>query len=207
MGIARAFGPSRLLRGLALTLAAAGALAVCLAAPASADSLVAATWDVVGVGPHGRSLDLVFITGGCLSPTANASVVETASSVTVTVTLTDQSAPGVACPAFARYATTSVPLAAPLAGRVILGRPTPELNGYPGALINVGGHLDVRVPRLVGFAPADASHTLHLFGLRERILPGHHHHGLIRVTAQTPRVGHLTHQRAPVRVRISPGAS
>ena len=204
-GIARA-SASRLLRQLALTLAATAALASCLAARASADSKVAATWDVVSVGPHARSLDLVFITGGCLSPTADASVVETAASVTVTVTLTDQSAPGVACPDFARYATTSVPLSAPLAVRVIRGRPAAGLNGYAGALINVGGHLDVRVPRLVGLAPADANHTLDLDGLRERILPGHHHQGLARVTAQTPRVGHLVHQRATVGVRISPGA-
>ena len=45
-------------------------------------------------------------------------------SVTAPLTLTDEAKPGTACPDYVRYATTSVALAAPLAGRAILGRPT-----------------------------------------------------------------------------------
>jgi hypothetical protein len=210
MAIARASIPgwTRGLGRTALILALAAAV-FAAAAPtrASATSEVAATWDVVGVGAHGRSLDLVFLTGGCLSPTADTSVSETASSVTITVKLLDQSGPGVACPAFVRFATTSVALSAPLAGRAILGRPTPPLGGYPGALVNSGGGTQVRMPSLVGFDPADALHTLKLLGLRERVARGARRHGLLRVTAQTPTAGSLVRQRAWVRVAISEAAS
>jgi hypothetical protein len=185
-------------------LAAAAAVAAGLAASASAQtSVVAATWDVLGVGPHGRSLELVYITGGCLSPTAQTAVAETAASVTITVTLADRQGPGVACPDYLRYATSSVALAAPLAGRVILGRPSPPLRGYPGDLVSSGGGLEVRMPRLVGFSPADARHTLALYGLGEHVLAGPRRHGLVRVSAQAPQPGALVHQRATVTVRVS----
>lgn len=191
----------RRLTALAL---AAGMLAASLSASASAQpSQVGATWDVLAVGPHGRSLEIVFLTGGCLSPTANTAVAETKTSVTLSVTLANQATPGAACPAFVRFATTSVALAAPLAGRAILGRPTPALSGYTGALVNVGGRLELRMPRLVGFAPADALHTLSLYGLREQTLRGPHRPGLVRVIAQSPRAGALVGQRSEVLVRLS----
>jgi hypothetical protein len=201
-------GRARVLARAALILAAAAAvLAAGGPTRAAAQSEVSATWDVVGVGANGRSLDLVFLTGGCLSPTANTSAAETATSVTITVTLLDQSGPGKACPAFVRFATTSVALSAPLAGRAILGRPTPPLSGYPGELVNSGGGAQVRVPRLIGFDPADALHTLKLLGLRERISRGIRRHGLVRVTAQTPLAGSVVVPRTWVRVAISAAAS
>jgi hypothetical protein len=210
MGIARAPMPGRtrgLARAAVILAVAAAALAAGGPTRASAQSQVAATWDVVGVGAHGRSLDLVFLTGGCLSPTANTSVSETAASVTITVTLLDRSGPGVACPAFVRFATTSVALSAPLAGRAILGRPKPPLGGYPGALVDSGGGTQVRVPSLIGFAPADALHTLKLLGLRDRVARGARRPGLVRVTTQTPLAGSLVRQRTRVRVAISQAAS
>jgi hypothetical protein len=179
-------------------------LAVTLSASASAQaSQVRASWNVLGVGPQGRSLEIVFVTGGCLSPTANVRVVETKTSVTLSVTLTNEATPGTACPAFVRFATTSVALASPLAGRAILGRPTPGLSGYMGALVSVGGHLELRMPRLIGFAPADALHTLALYGLQEQATRGPDQRGLVRVIAQSPQAGTLVAHRANVRVRIS----
>ena len=193
-------------RAIAASLALAAALAVgaALAAGAAAQgTAVPASWDVVGVGRHGLSLKLVYLTGGCLSANADVTVAETAASVTLGVTLQDNEAPGVACPAFARYVTTSVVLASPIAGRAILGRPTPPVSGYSGALVRHGGALDVRVPRLTGLSPADAKHTLALYGLGYRVSPGPRRHGLTRVVSQVPRPGTPAPQRSVVKVRRS----
>jgi len=183
---------------------AAGLLAATLSASATAQpSQVATTWDVLGVGPQGRSLEIVFLTGGCESPTANTSVAQTKTSVTLSVTLTNESAPGAACPAFVRFATQTVALSSPLAGRAILGRPTPPLSGYTGALVTVGGRLELRMPSLLGFAPADARHTLALYRLPEQTARGARRGGLVRVIAQSPRAGSLVSQGASVLVRLS----
>jgi hypothetical protein len=182
----------------------AGALAASLSAPAAAQpKQVAASWDVLGVGPQGRSLELVYITGGCLSPTAQTAVAQTNTTVTLTVTLTDEATPGTACPDYLRYATTSVALPSPLAGRAILGRPTPALSGYSGTLVTVNGHLELRLPRLVGFAPADALHTVALHGLRERVVRTTARRGLLRVIAQAPSPGALVAARSTVLVTLS----
>lgn len=191
-------------RSFAALALAAATLATGLSAAASAQpARVSASWDVIGVGPQGRSLDLVFLTGGCLSPTADAEVAETSTSVTLTVTLANLATPGTACPAFVRFATMTVALARPLAGRVILGRPTPPLSGYMGALVTANGHTKLRMPRLVGFAPADARHTLALYGLTVQFANGPKRPGLARVIAQSPRAGALTGAHARVLVRLS----
>lgn len=187
-----------------LGLAAAAAGASLPGAAGAEGSQVPATWDVAGVGPHGRSLELVYLTGGCLSATPETTVTETAASITLEVTLTDSSGPGIACPQFLRYATSTVRLSAPIAGRVILGRPKPALTGYPGALINPGGGaLRVRVPRLVGFAPSDARHTLALYGLSEHRLASVRRHGLARVISQAPAPGASSAQRGTITIRLS----
>jgi hypothetical protein len=183
--------------GLAAVLAFTGLTG----AAGAAGKQVPANWDVTGVGPHGRSLDLVYLTGGCLSPTPETSVTETTTSITIVVTLTDTSGPGIACPEFLRYATTTVALSTPLAGRVILGRPTPGIGGYPGGVTSPGGAL--RVPRLIGFAPSDARHTLTLYGLGERRLEAARRHGLARVIFQAPGPGSSIPRGATMTVRLS----
>jgi len=165
---------------------------------------VPAKWDVAAVGARGRSLELVYTTSGCLGPGAHASVQEDAASVTIAV---EEDAtipgPGEACQLFLGSAKTTVQLASPLAGRVILGRPTP---GYPGGfmgIVDVGSFPNVTVPRLRGFAPADARHTLALYGLHERVRVVHpRRSGLARVVAQTPVAGSAVAQGSFVRVTI-----
>ena len=197
--------PSRRPRRAAALLLAAAVLCGFVCASAGAQSkAVPATWDVLGVGPQGRSLEIVYLTGGCLSASAQTAVaVQSSASVTITVTLQDTQGPGVACPDYLRYATGTVALGRPLAGRAILGRPSPPLSGYPGALVNAGGALEVRMPRLIGFSPADARHTLALYGLGEHAVAGPTRPGLVRVSAQAPKPGALVGQRSTVTVALT----
>jgi len=188
-------------RGLGLVVLAAGVFVILSGSAGAVESArVPAKWDFVGIGARGRSLELVYTIGGCLGPAIHASVSEDATSVTISLE-EDAQAPGagVACPDFIGSARTTVRLSSPLAGRAILGRPTP---GFPPGLIGVGSLGGVRVPRLGGFDPADARHVLGLYALHERVAHTRRP-GLARVVAQTPAAGTTVDLSATVRVVIS----
>jgi hypothetical protein len=166
---------------------------------------VSAVWDVSGVGPGGRSLQLVYTTGGCLGPGARASVTESPGSVSIAVTeVAEKPGPGEACALYLGRASLTVRLRAPVAGRAILGRrakPFP-FAGELGA-IPLGTSADTLVPRVSGLSPADAARTLALYALHARLKPGMARRGLARVLTQTPAAGTVVGRRSVVVLGVS----
>jgi hypothetical protein len=190
---------------VAVLLAVGIAVGVSGSAGAFEATQVPAKWDVAGVGLRSRSLELVYTTSGCLGPGVHASVQEAATSVTIVVE-EDATIPGSgqACPLYLGSASTTVQLSSPLAGRAILGRPAAGYDGVPLGAVDVGSDLEISVPRLSGFDPADARHTLALYRLHEsvRVAP-RRRPGLVRVLSQTPAAGTAVAQASTVRILIS----
>jgi hypothetical protein len=110
---------------------------------------------LLAVGPAGRSLTVAYTDagiGGCGLLGVTPAVVETATSVSVTLTATvGVLQPGVECADDLVFGTVVVPLAAPLAGRAVEGL---ELQG--GVFDWYGGNGRPTVPSLVGLSPLDA---------------------------------------------------
>jgi hypothetical protein len=182
-------------------VAAAVGLVVGLAGAGPTGALVRsetpAVWQVAGVGPGQRSLDIIFTVGGCLGPGARASVRETRTSVTLAVR---EDAPargglGQACPLFVGQGTLHVPLAAPLAGRRVLGQ-------SPTGLVVAGGKLRFKVPRLIGFAPGDARRALEPDRFHPVVTRRSGGGGVLQVIAQAPAPGTPVGAGGVVRLRI-----
>jgi hypothetical protein len=110
---------------------------------------------LLAVGPAGRSLTVAYpgaAMQGCGLFGVAPGVVETAASVTVTLTATvGVLPPGVECADGLVGGTVVVPLAAPLAGRAVEGL---ALQG--GAFDFYGGSVGPTIPSLVGLSPLDA---------------------------------------------------
>lgn len=188
-------------------VAAAVGLAVGLAGAGPTGALVRsetpAVWQVAGVGPGQRSLDIIFTVGGCLGPGARASVRETRTSVTLAVR---EDAPargglGQACPLFVGQGTLHVPLAAPLAGRRVLGQ-SPAGSFIPTGLVVAGGKLRFKVPRLIGFAPGDARRALEPDRFHPVVTRRSGGGGVLQVIAQAPAPGTPVGAGGVVRLRI-----
>jgi len=185
----------------AVRLAACAATLVAGASPAAAyeTAWVPARWTVVGVGAHERSLELGVSSaapGSCGGHELRVTVRETPTNVGINVLEAEARVPpGVrlACPAIAYvgFPPPRVALAAPLAGRRIYALPTQTSPNLPGESVQKahGRSALPGVPRLIGFAPADAKRALEAAGLCERIHVTHARHGLPRVIAQTPSPG------------------
>lgn len=168
-------------------------------------------WDVIGVGPHERSIELAYTGSGCGGRNLAAGVQEASNSVTIQVSEEVPAEP-VICPAIALVGPLKVQLTRPLAGRVILGRPTYPVT-LPGG--DIEGHLPVetpqelfgtyrmKMPALIGFAPTDAEQVLALYGQRAKIRRTARLHGLPRVVAQKPRLGAPLPSNHTVRIRVS----
>lgn len=152
---------------------------------------VPVVWDAYAVGPREASLELIVQRGTCGS--IQAKVVEGRASVLIEVH--EQQRPG-ACLAVAAIAQLDVQLAHPLAGRAIRG---PSRRRVPTTILR--SRLD-SVPRLIGFAPQDASHALALWSLRGQTTIGHGAGGLRRVVAQYPAPGRRTPESRIVRITI-----
>jgi hypothetical protein len=158
-------------------------------------------WDVYAVGPHERSLQLVFtnVTGDCRSArNERARAHETRTTVSIEFTKeVSLRTPGVLCALSRRLmiGTTTLPLARPLAGRTIRGR--------RGVTPGVRPFLGERTPGLIGFSPHDAEHALGLWHLKGRILRVRRTAGLRRVVAQSPAGGHRRPQNELVRLRVA----
>jgi hypothetical protein len=148
-------------------------------------------WDVYAVGQREASLELVVQHGACGH--VQTKVVEGRESVVIEVVEVQGS--GV-CPAVAAIGSLDVQLAHALAGRRIQGA---SRQRFPTLLSR--SRLD-SVPRLIGFAPLDASHALALVSLHGRTTTVHGMKGLRRVVAQHPAPGQRTPESRIVRVTI-----
>jgi len=175
--------------GAARTSPARAALA---RGPAGSARTVPVEWDVYAVGPREASLELIVERGVCGH--IQTKVVEGRDSVVIEVG--EEQGSG-ACPAVAAIAPLDVQLAHPLAGRTIQGASRRRL-----PILLSRSRLD-SVPRLIGFAPQDASHALALVSLRARTRIVHGTGGLRRVVAQYPAPGHGTPKSRIVRITIA----
>lgn len=161
---------------------------------AAAARTVPVNWDAYAVGPREASLELIVERGTCGSIQTN--VVERRDSVLIEID--EAQRPG-ACLAVAAIAPLDVRLAHPLAGRAIQG---PSRRRVP--TIPLRSLLDL-VPRLIGFAPRDASQALALVSLHGQTRIVHGARGLPRVLAQDPAPGQRTPNSRIVRITIAGG--
>lgn len=148
-------------------------------------------WDAYAVGPREASLELIVQHGAC--GTLQPAVAEGRDSVVIDI---DEEQGSGACLAVAAIGPLDVRLAHPLAGRTIQGPSRQRLPIFPPSRLD-------SVPRLIGFAPQDATRALALVSLRTQTKVIHGTGGLRRVVAQYPAPG----QRAPtsrvVRITIA----
>lgn len=91
-----------------------------------------------------------------------------------------------------------------LAGRHILGRSATVLQDPRGVFGFVGPETEpVKVPRVVGFAPADAEHALVVGYLRGSLRSLRNGSGLRRVVAQAPMPGSTLARNSAVRLLVA----
>jgi hypothetical protein len=159
--------------------------------PASARA-VAVAWDAYAVGARETSLELLVRRGAC--GTIETRLTERHTSVLVEVT--EQQRPG-ACLALAAIQPLQVPLVHALAGRAIEG-PSRRRVQTPLARWRHD-----RVPRLIGFSPADAMHALALVSLHGRVSSQRRAGGLRRVVAQRPAAGRRPPADRIVRITLA----
>jgi hypothetical protein len=189
---------------LAIAAATLGSAAMSGSAAAAGMVQVPAEWDVAGVAKDGRSIDLFFTAGGCRRGPVRASVVETPTSVTLTVlqgSLVYDLPYPVPCPADYRRGLTSVRLAAPLGGRAIKGRPAVAIP--LGTIVADGNPLRWRVPRVVGMSPWEAKRALTRRGFVARLKNASSRAPLPQVVAQSPGPWSALPQGAVVDLRIA----
>jgi hypothetical protein len=114
------------------------------------------------------------------------------------------------CPAiFDTPGGPRIALAAPLAGRRIYALPAEAASGQlrPPVQLVDGSSGRLVMPRLIGFAPADARRAAEAFHLSERIHWTHTHHGLPRVIAQSPSPGTAITEVIPYAPGSNPSVS
>jgi hypothetical protein len=149
----------RLGRSVVALLSAAGLLAAAAASSVAQGTTTQAPISglLLAVGPAGRSLTVAYTDAdvhGCGLFGVSPTVVETAASVTVTLTATvGVLPPGVACAAdlVGIGQTVVVPLSAPLAGRAVEGL------ALQGGVFDWYGEVAApTIPSLVGLSPLDA---------------------------------------------------
>lgn len=159
------------------------------------------------VGPAERSLEVVFHTGGCGSRNNHSTLQETKTTISVSL-LREVPTGELICPDIYVIGRIRVELAAPLAGRVIVGPPASVPFGGGGPLWAVTGQAETSVglaplaPRLVGFAPVDAKDALKLLGLKATIDLVRRGRGLSRVVGQSPAPGRVVPRDKPVVLRV-----
>jgi hypothetical protein len=156
------------------------------------DRTVPVAWNAYAVGPHETSLELIVERGTC--GTIQTAVAEGHDSVVIDID--EEQEPG-ACLAVAAIGPLDVQLAHPLAGRAIQG-PSRRRFQAPASRSRPDS-----VPRLIGFAPQDASQALALVSLREQTNITHGTGGLQRVVAQYPAPGRPVPKSRTVRITIT----
>jgi hypothetical protein len=212
---------TRVVGGL-LVLALCGAWASATPGSAAASHVSAASsgwevavdqeWGVFSVGPHGRSLEVVFTPNRCGSRNYHATVQETRTTVSVAllreVPTGARPSEELVCTSNFAISRMRVQLTAPLAGRLIVGVPEWRSENGAAPLWAVVGQgktstgIVPLAPHLIGFAPADAEGALKLLGLRASIRVVHGGRGLPRVVRQSPAPGATAPLAKPVRLRV-----
>jgi hypothetical protein len=158
---------------------------------AAAARMVPVEWDTYAVGPREASLELIVQHGVCGA--LHPEVAEGRDSVFIDID--EEQGPG-ACPAVVTIGPLDVRLAHSLAGRTIQG---PSRQRLP---ILSPSRLD-STPRLIGFAPQDATHALALVSLRGQTKVVHGTSGLRRVVAQYPAPGQRVPKSRTMRITIA----
>jgi hypothetical protein len=160
----------------ALTLlavgAAVGAGGSAVAGGQPDSRVVAAPWQLVGA-EDGRTLKLLYETGGCYHGDGRVVVRESQTAIRLTVRETESTSE--ACPAFSRPLPLTAKLAGPVEGRFVDGPARTTLTTSSD-----------RVPRVVGLAPSDAARVLGERGYHVRTR-GIWTQG--KVASQRPRAG------------------
>jgi hypothetical protein len=198
--------PSRVRRlTLAIGVAMLGFAVTSGSAAAVSMVEVPAEWDVAGIAKDGRSIDLFFNAGGCRRGPVRASVVETPTTVTLTLLqgslVYDDRPHPIPCPADHRRGLTSVRLAAPLAGRAIKGRPAVPVP--LGTVVADGNPLRWRVPRVVGMSPWEARRALTRRGFAVRLEDASSRAPLPQIVGQSPGPWSALAQGAVVDLRVA----
>jgi hypothetical protein len=147
---------------------------------------VPADWYLAGVDEDLRTLELLYVSGGCRRGDGRALVIETGSAIRIsvdesTVVAIDTPDRKVICTSDLRYERLRVTLERPVAGRRVLGR-------QPGDWSDRREWPPVRPgysPRVIGLAAADAAAVLRLHGFKVRRFV--HRRGT--VTFQSPPPG------------------
>jgi hypothetical protein len=176
----------------------AAAVSASAARAVGADALARSVqWQAYAVGRRERSLQLVEFHGVC-GP-IHATVRETHRSVVIEI---QEEPRGGVCITLGVADRREVPLAQPLAGRVIRGgtRGTGSGGGFAPGVLPSGV-----VPRLIGFAPQDARFALGLASLRIHTRSLHRTVGLGRVVAQEPAPGRKAPRNRTIRVAVAGG--
>ncbi len=154
-------------------------------------------WVVAHLDPGERAIELLVEYGAC------GKVITSATETSTSVTLSMQEelrplGPDEACPAIALSGYVTVPLAARLAGREVLGRPANS------SLPTIFGRLPAKTtPCVIGLDPGDARQALRVAALAAHVRVFHRHHGLLRVIAQDPGPGSPVPASGIVRIRIA----
>lgn len=164
----------------------------------------AAEWDVLEVSADGRALAIGYRTDSCGERNAHVVVVRE-SARTVTLALPYESAvypSTISCPA-PTMKIAAARLRRPIAGRQVLGRSRTVLAEPRAVFGNTEAGTEVKVPRVVGLAPADAKHALDVGYLRGTAQSTRKSPGLTRVAAQKPAAGSLVRRNATVRLRLT----
>jgi hypothetical protein len=188
--------------GAALFVAVLAALALTPVAGSQAPGEVSVPWDVSEAGLDEESLQVVVQFGGCVGPPLRPVVEETADSIRISVFATDDSGPGVACPANLGYGLVRVPLAGPLNGRSIRGRSATQGLVRPSFVAVPGHAARQRVPLLVGLSSFEARRALRLRGLRYKLRSSRGHGGRTQVRGQAPGGGRTIRPHGIVRLLV-----
>jgi hypothetical protein len=163
-----------------------------------------AEWDVLEAGRDGRSLVVGYRTDSCGERNAHVVVAhESARTVTLALPYEILVYPSaISCPA-PTIKIVAVRLHRPIAGRRVLGRSGAVLAEPRAVFGSTGAATEVKAPRVVGLAPADAKHTLDVGYLHGTVQSVRKSPGLTRVAAQTPAAGSLVRRNATVRLRVA----
>jgi hypothetical protein len=203
-----------------ILLLSAGAVVLVGATSAQGDATVSGPLhgNLLGVGPDQGSLIVGWDESdapgcGVVNGSVTPSVIETAESVTVTLTAEAYAnPPNTVCPLPAGFGTITVALAAPLGGREITGL------GIQGGGYGQGSAPPIRIPNLVGLSPVDSRLMMSsprgipagqsFSGVGPVGLVDHHTHvsrgALAMVVAQRPRVGEPIRRHITVVLTVAP---
>jgi len=162
----------------AITLAAA----IIFGSPAAS----VGAWELLQVGPHERSLEIIYSQGACERTALHS--VQNQRMVAVSVS-GEEFTGGKPCPTVAFVYIARIQLDKPLGGRHVQGG---RVESYVGPFLGPRGGLHYQsVPRLAGLAPSDAKFLLGRL----------HMHAAVHVVGSSPRLARVVSQSPAPGVR------